>query len=533
MSEGPLAVIDIGSNTIRSLVVEPLPGGAYRTLDDEKEVVRLASGLDRRGRLKDAAIRRAVRALVRMAAIARARGARRVSVVATSALRNAVNRQAFVERVRRASGLRVRVIPGPEEARLAFESAAASFDLGKSPCAVADVGGGSTEVVQALGTHIQEVHSLGLGAVVLTETYLRSDPVRPREYRKMRREIRRQLKATRLEADPRPLFLVASGGTASALAQMAMARGRLPGRAVQGYEMTQADLLHLLEALLRRPLRDRRRMPGLSPDRADIIVAGVAILYEIMRRLEVNTLRVSARGIRHALLDRMIGRTLRPGEPFARRARLAAAEAFGRSLRYEQEHARQVQHLALQIFDQVAAPLGIEPETRDLLAAAALLHDVGYVVSYRQHHKHTYHLIAHAQIDGFTPREHEVIALVARYHRRTPPKRKHGAWAAVGRADRDTVRRLSALLRIADALDRRHSQRVREVRCRVTPRRVYLTLVSAGVDLTVERHAAEEKSRWFRKVFERDLTLRVTRQRASQRRAAAPATAIRPRLRIA
>jgi len=521
-----LGVVDIGSNTIRSLIVEAQPDGTYRTLDDEREVARLAAGLTGEGRLSSAAMRRAVTALKRMAEIARARGVERMSVVATSAIRNAANRVQFVSRVRSETGLRVRVISEQEEAELAFESAARSFDLEERPCAVADVGGGSTEVILALGSHVQQVHSLHLGAVVLTEEFLRSDQVKRQEFKAMRRRIRRRIEEARIEADPAPQMMIASGGTATAVAQMVMARQGLAGRPVQGFEMTQAELLHLHEALLRRDQAERRAMPGLSPDRADIIIAGVTILYDLMARLNVNLLRVSAHGIRHALLNRMIARRFRTATPPAQPQRLAAAEAFARSLRFEEGHATQVQRLALSLFDQTADRLGLDRDRRDLLAAAALLHDVGYVVGFKGHHKHTYRLIAHAQLDGFTPREREIVALVARFHRRTGPKKRHRAWAALPRGDRLLVRQLAAILRVADALDRRHSQRLKEIRCQVTRRRVHLTLVSSH-DLGVERHAAAEKATLFQKVFGRDVSFRTARAAMAEKPAAA-----RPRLRL-
>jgi exopolyphosphatase/guanosine-5'-triphosphate,3'-diphosphate pyrophosphatase len=516
MKRRPVAVIDIGSNTIRSLIVETLPEGSYRILDDEREVARLASGLSRSKRLSPAAIGRAVRALKRMAEIARARGVRRVAVVATSAIRSVSNRERFVDRVRAETGLRVRVISGGEEARLAFESAAGSFDLGDHPCAVVDVGGGSTELILALGSHIREVHSLRLGAVALAEEHLKSDPVRGKEFKALRKEVRRQIEEQRIAAEPVPRFIIASGGTATAVAQMALARQGLSGRSVQGFEMTQAELLHLQEAILRRSLAERRQMPGLSPDRADIIPAGITILYELLVHLKVNVLRISNRGIRHALLNRLIGRPApRSRSLFARRRRLSLAESFGRSLRFEQDHGDQVRRLAVSTFDQLSGPLGIAPEARELLEAAALLHDVGYVVGYRQHHKHSYHLISHAHLDGFTPREREIIALVARYHRGSPPRKKHDAWRKLQRDDRRMVCQLSALLRIADALDRRHSQGVREVRCQIDSRRVRLTLVSSR-DLAVEIHGAMAKADLFRAVFGRDLAFRTARSRSTQ-----------------
>jgi exopolyphosphatase/guanosine-5'-triphosphate,3'-diphosphate pyrophosphatase len=280
--------------------------------------------------------------------------------------------------------------------------------------------------------------------------------------------------------------------------------------------MAQAELLHLHEALLRRGLAERREMPGLSPERADIIIGGVTILYELMAHMRVNVLRVSAQGIRHALLGRMIARRFRTAAPPSRPQRLASAEAFARSLRFEEAHGRQVQRLSVSIFDQIAEPLGLDSGGRDLLSAAALLHDVGYVVGFRGHHRHTYRLIAHAPLDGFTPREREIVALVARYHRRAGPRKKHRAWAALGKSDRRLVRQLAAILRIADALDRRHSQRLADVHCRVVKNRVRFAALS-GFDLGVELHAAEEKSNLFRKVFRRDLTFVTARAGAADR----------------
>src|SRR6185503_10593002 len=338
----------------------------------------------------------------------------------------------------------------------------------------------------------------------------------------LRREVRRRIEASRIEADPPPQFLIASGGTAAAVAQMTMSRQGLAGRPVQGFEMTQAELLHLHQALLRRGMAERRAMEGLSPERADIIIAGVTILYELMAHLRVNVLRVSAQGIRHALLGRMIARRFRTVTPPSRPQRLASAEAFARSLRFEEAHGLQVQRLAVSIFDQTAARLGIDPGGRDLLSAAALLHDVGYVVGFRGHHRHTYRLIAHAPLDGFTPREREIVALVARYHRRAGPRKKHRAWAALGKDDRRLVSRLAAVLRIADALDLRHSQRLKEIRCRVTRDRVRFAAES-GFDLGVELHAAEEKSNLFRKVFKREVTFVLARAGVAGRANARPA----------
>lgn len=500
------AVVDIGSNSIRSLIVEGMGDGNFRVLDDERELVRLASGITTRGYLSLAAMARAMKALGRMSEIIRARGVIHVAAVATSAVRLARNRKDFIDRVRMETGLRVRVISGEEEGQLAFESAASAFEFGDQPVAVADIGGGSAEIVLALGRNIQSISCLPIGAVRLTEQFLGSDPADPKEFKDLRKFVRKQIRGLGLVVEPAPQFLVASGGTATTLAQIAMSRSGLSGREAHGFEMTQADVVHVLEALLRRNMDQRRQMQGVPPDRADIIVAGVAALSEMMSELSVNILRVNTRGIRDALLRRLLRKSGAIPTTLKPRDRMRAVERFGRGLRIERPHVDHVKSLALSIFDQLHRPLEVNPEARELLAAASLLHDIGYAVSFKGHHKHSYHLIVHASLEGFTPREKELIAQVARYHRGTPPTKRHEKWAALAKEDRLLVRQLAAFLRLADALDRRHTQRVQGVICRATPTRVRFVL-SATVDVSVEIHTLQEKSNVFQKVFGRTLNV--------------------------
>ncbi len=506
MSRRPIGVIDIGSNAIRAMIVEPLPDGTYRILDDERAPIRLAAGMTKQGTLSKASMVRALEALRKIADIFRARGVVRRSVVATSAIRNARNRQDFVDQVRTFSGLRVRVISGQEEARLAFESAARNFNLTAQRCAVVDVGGGSTEVVLSVKNIIKDIHTLPIGSVVFTERFLTTDPVKKEEFRKLSKSIRKELKSSDIDLSVPPEIMIASGGTANALAQLAMARSGMSGRPAQGFEMTQADIRHLLEALLRRTTEERKKMSGLSPERADIIVAGAAILFEFMVFLKVNTLRVNSGGIRRALLQRMIDRMHGKKIPITGRKRIEIVEAFGRAMGYEQPHSEHVRKISLSLFDELADPLDLDPDWRDLLESAAVLHDVGYAVGYRDHHKNSYHLIAHAPLEGFTPRERDLIGQVTRYHRGSLPRKKHASWKALSQEDREIVGKLAAILRIADALDRRHSQGIREVRCRVSDTRVQMALISTR-NVDIEREAAIRKSDLFQLLFDRKLRL--------------------------
>ena len=245
---------------------------------------------------------------------------------------------------------------------------------------------------------------------------------------------------------------------------------------VHGYEVLRSEVVHLLAMLRRKDLKGRREIAGLNPERADIILAGVTVVDELMRFLDTNVLRVNERGIREGLILRGLQRHgLVPQDGRPRDWRSAVLD-FARSCQVDEAHTRQVAALALQVFDALAAPFGLDERARRLLEAAALLHDVGYFIGYSGHHKHSYHLIRHARLFGFTPREQEIVANIARYHRKALPKKKHENFVHLAAEDQELVRRLGGILRLADGLDRRRAGLVREVRCRLGQGEIGLTL---------------------------------------------------------
>lgn len=491
-----LAAIDIGSNSIRLRVVEAPVGGARRTLDDEKAYARLGRGLAATGRLSEEAMSDAVDALRRMLGIAGRQGVTHVRAVATAAVRSAENGAEFVGRVRDELGLVVEVIPAEEEARLAFLSAAESvaFD---GRCAVIDIGGGSMEVVQVTDGHIMSVASLPLGAVVTSERYHSVDPMPEKERKRLRKLVRRSLaEVLGEEFEPVPL-VVGSGGTIATVAALVAAK-REPGLAgVHTFELRRAEIVHLLAGLADSTAEERARTRGMSENRVDIIVAGAIVLDETMRTLGANELVVNARGMREGLVIDMIARERGVSGPLDR---LQAAREFSRKFHTDAAHAEQVRRLALELFDQLAPDLGLDPERRYLLEAAAILHDVGYHIAYERHHKHTFHLISHADLPGFSTREVRLIATVARYHRGAHPKAGHEGMTDLGADDRLLVTRLAAILRLADGLDRSRGQLVRGLDARIADS--LLTVCVAGEEpLDVEVHGATQKADLFARVF--------------------------------
>ncbi len=448
-----MAAIDIGSNSVRQVVADVTNSGSIRIVDELKATPRLGAGLDATGSLAPEAMRRAIEAVTRMAVLAAQLGVDRTVIVATSAVRDASNSAEFTKMVHAATGLELRILDGSEEARLAHLSARAHFDMEAGPTVVMDVGGGSVELALSAGPVLDRLLSYPLGALRLTERHL-SEGTRRRDVARLRRSVRAALRDPELWREWRGARLIGSGGTFTALAAVQLARrGVSAARTVHGARIGREEVEHVLEYLQHLSPAERAAVPGLSPSRAEIIVAGVATIAELMDRLGSRELTVSAYGIREGLLleSAQVSPDIEP-----RRARERSVVAFARRCHYEALHARHVRRLALQLFDALGRSLGASPPERLTLGDAALLHDVGYHVSYRRHHQHSYHLIVHADLLGMTPEEQVVLANVARYHRASRPSRKHEPFAALTSEARARVRRLAALLRVADGMDRGH-----------------------------------------------------------------------------
>ena len=501
MRQNRIAAIDIGTNSIRSIVIEIGAAGKYKILDDEKVTVRLGEGLNKSGSIAPAAWERALEALSRQKKIIDGYKVRTIEAVATSAVRKAANGPEFIRAIKSSIGLQVEVISGETEAELAALSAFHNFDLEGVQHLIFDIGGGSLELITALGTHIEEMLSLELGAVFLTENFLKSDPVTPEEHQKLRKHIRKALKNSFSAPERSPMqCLVGSGGTITSIAAMAVAGRRERYDSIHGYELLRSEVVHLLAALLRKSDKERRALPGLNPDRSDIIIAGVTVVDEVMDFFQVNILRVNERGIREGLILRGLQKLhLLPGEKPARSWRESALE-FARSCHFDEQHSLHVAKLALEIFQALAERFGFSDKERRLLEAASLLHDVGYFINYSSHHKHSYHLIRHADLFGFTPRERELIANIARYHRKSLPKKKHDQYTRLAAADRALVSRFGGIVRLCDGLDRRRNAVVESLECTLTPGALKLSLKGHD-DMSVELFGARAKNDLFQAAF--------------------------------
>lgn len=501
-----LAAIDIGTNSVRLIIAEALRGGTYRILDDEKQTTRLGRNLSSTGNLDAEAVELTLQALRRMKQIADGYQVHELRAIATCAVREAQDGAAFCRRVKEEVGIDIEVVSARKEARLAFFGVLRGFDLSGKNVAVVDIGGGSTEIVLASGRVIEAIYTTPLGAVRLTEIYQSQQPMTGANFKALMSGIERRLQKESEELLFAPHMLIGSGGTFTTLAAMVMARKGQLELPIQGYLVTRAEVRHLLDRLRKMPANRRRNVPGLSPDRADIIVAGIAVIDCVMSHFDVNTLQVHSGGVRDGLLLTMVDQSL--GEVVASAPdQVAAIERFASGCGVDLPHLQHVSRLAISLYRQLQPLYGWPEGDERLLQAAALLQDVGYLINYERHHKHSYHLILNSGLPGFSPAELELIANVARYHRGAKPKRKHASFSQLPRADRERVRRLASILRVAGGLDRSHTQQVRDVMVEASNRQEIQVRVIAAELPEVDLWGARERTRLFEKTFDTSLQL--------------------------
>jgi exopolyphosphatase/guanosine-5'-triphosphate,3'-diphosphate pyrophosphatase len=340
--------------------------------------------------------------------------------------------------------------------------------------------------------------------VRLTERFGLGEAAEPVDVERGRARLEGEVAEVLKKRTARPLFaphfLVGCGGTFTTLADLMMAAKRQGELPVAGYRVSQAEVRHLLDRLVKMPVRERRTLPGMMPDRADIIVAGLTIVAALMKRYRVNTLMVHTRGVRDGLLREMIDDSLGPRDEDEHRQRELAIERLAAACSGELEHGRAVAALAGRIFEQLVEPFGLPPGDRLLLECAARLQDVGYVINYDQHHKHSYHLIRNSRLPGIRAHDLELVANVARYHRGADPKRKHANLARLSSQEQQRVLRMAAILRLAGGLDRSRTQQVRDAVVRVREDGVRVEAVS-DEDPQVDLWGAKRRVALFEKVF--------------------------------
>jgi exopolyphosphatase/guanosine-5'-triphosphate,3'-diphosphate pyrophosphatase len=501
------AAVDIGSNSVR-LKISRLTRGRLREIHEDREVTRLGEGVFRSGFLTPESMAETVKVLRRFHRATQQVVTDPVRVVATAALRDARNSLAFLEWVRSATGWKVEIISGLEEARLIHLGLVSNLRIGSSPALMMDLGGGSCELTVSSGGQIRDTVSLPLGAVRLSDEFLRHDPPRKGELKRLQGFVTREANrvAARVVA-AKVKSVIATSGTAAALAAAASRLRKSSG--AQRAIVSAAEMTRLAKQLSRLPVEERQKIEGIGPRRAEIIIAGAMVYHELLDRFHLKGFRYSPLGLRDGLLAQMAAehdRSTRSG----RQIESERWESITRAVthyRVDMKHALDVRNSAMFLFSALRSLHGLAPEFREWLSAAAMLYEVGDYVNRNGHHRHTYYIIANSEILGYTPQQRRIIAAIARYLGKSRPSLEEAPMKAIDPVDRPGVQKAIMLLRLARALNLGRSRAVEKVRAKIHAAEVHLTLVPRrrmGVDL--ELWAIEKDSAYFREVFGRELS---------------------------
>ena len=502
-----LAALDLGTNSFHLLVADVTVEGDVVPIVREKEMLRLGDVVSRDGRLGPGDIDRAVACVRRMQLLADRAGASEVLARATSAFRLAHNGAELVDRIAAETGVVVEVISGLTEAKLIFGAIRASVVLEPAPALCFDLGGGSLEIMVGDASRLHWATSENLGVARLTAELVGDDPPSKADRRRLRDRLTYVLAPIAREvAELEPKLVVGSSGTLEDLAHMVAARRKedVPVSLNQ-LSFTAKEFRPVHDDILDSPAAERRRMEGLDSRRAELIPAGSMFLLVAMDLFDFDELTVSEWALREGIvLDALQEHDPDDWSEDPRAIRRSSVMNLARRCRWPEPHSRHVAALALQLFDQTQTLHGLGDEERELLEAAALLHDIGEHVSADGHHKHAAYLVQHGQLRGFSPRDVQVLAALVRWHRRGEPKPSEEHFAALDAEDREHVRVLVALLRIADGLDRGRTQVVDGIDVRATGDLVLVRVRTTG-NVELEVWGGRRKRDLFEKVFGREL----------------------------
>jgi len=490
-----LAAIDIGTNSFHLVVVKLKDSDRFEILAQEKEVVRLGSGSKDMKVLKDDAMNRGIDALKRFRQIAEISQAD-IRAVATSAVREAINKDAFLERAKQEAGIEVEVISGFEEARLIYLGVLQTLPIFDKKILLVDIGGGSTEFLIGQAGNIIDANSLKLGAIRMTDRFFNDEPIEPKQVNRCRQHVKAYInpmaRRVRLHGFE---TAVGSSGTVLSIAQMVQVlRKQEPTRSLSNFVFSRPELAEVIKILTKADtVKKRQRVEGLDPKRADIILGGAIILEQAFEEMKIEQMTVSGFALREGVILDAIQKSRGSSLHQLTDIRYKGVLHLAESCQYEKDHSDQVTKLALLLFDQLGGLHKLDNINREYLQAAGILHNVGFFISHAQHHLHSYYIIRNSEyLTGFNSREVEIIAQVARYHRKSEPKPKHEEFARLNAKDQMIVRKLAGILRIADSLNRTHSSIVSSLRCDVEGSNLMIHLETVqGVVPSLEIYTAD------------------------------------------
>ncbi|MBN2582512.1 MAG: Ppx/GppA family phosphatase [Planctomycetes bacterium] len=495
-----VGAIDIGSNSIRMLIAQVLPDGQIETLESLQRPVRLGQDTFRREKLSGQTMRAAVAILRDFRRLLDSYGVRQIRTVATSAVREARNSDTFLDRILMATGLDVAIIDTAEESRLTVAAVRQAAGKALSPrtryALIAEVGGGSSLLTLLEHGEIDTSISLRLGSIRLQESLATSYETPARSAEMLKQRIHSDINAVQATMPMKAVTtLVAVGGDARfTAAQIGKPLG-------EGLHSIPADkFVKLVERCTSQSTEELMKRYGLPYPEAETLNPALLIYDALLRTTRARRMIVTDVSMRDGLLLDVVRSATGQEDQSLTQGVLHSAATVAEKYRVDAEHARHVGETAVRLFDELAAEHGLSRRHRLLLQTAAMLHEAGSFISNRSHHKHSYYVIANSEVFGLTRNELEIVAQVARYHRQAMPKPTHLPYMALPRETRMVISKLAALLRVADALDQSHQQRVREVRCHRSDEELSLQVVASG-DLTLEAKSLQAKGDLFEEMY--------------------------------
>jgi exopolyphosphatase/guanosine-5'-triphosphate,3'-diphosphate pyrophosphatase len=501
------AAIDIGSNSVR-LKISRLQAGRLKAIHEDREVTRLGEGVFSSGLLLPEAMTQTVRVLRRFNRAMQECGADSVRVVATAALRDARNSRTFLEWVRSTTGWMIEIVSGLEEARLIHLGIISAGRLGAQSVLLVDLGGGSCEVTLSREGHLRDTVSLPLGAVRLTGEFLRHDPPRKSELKRLSEFVAREI--TRVQdriKSARVGAVIATSGTAAALVGVA---GHLAGKSRPAANAPRETIRRIARQISRQSLEQRKKVPGIGPRRAEIICAGAVVYAELLERCHLSGFRYSPLGLRDGILAQMAAdydHSTRSGRAIESE-RWESIKRAVEHYRVDLKHALHVRDAALLLFSELKSVHQLPAEYREWLSAAAMLYEVGDYVNRNGHHRHTYYILANSEILGYTPQQRRIIGSIARYLGKSRPTPGDGPMSGLSPEEQESVEKASILLRIARALNMGRSQSVGKVGVSARNGRVAMKLTPRGkASVDLEVWSIEKDRSYFREVFGRELSV--------------------------
>ena len=506
------AAIDIGSNSVRLEVAEVTVSATgvvspARILVSQREVTRLGASVFRTGRISAEAMEFLAVALEKMASTYRRYEPVAIRAVATSAVRDASNQREFLTRISAAAGTAIEIISGQEEARLIHLGVQSRWPHSRQRVLMIDIGGGSAEIILSESGRILLAASKQLGALRLTELFLKSDPPKNTELHRLEEYIAERLAPTmRRVGSVKIDRVIATSATAAAVVAAVNQVTRSKRDMADKLRCSASQLRTLYADLSEKPLAERRKITGIGPRRAEIIIAGAAVLNRVLKDLALPSLYYSAAGVRDGIIADLIARNTGRAATQMNRDQREMVEGMSTRYTVSLKHVRKVARLAVELFIALEPLHKLPHHFSRLLEAAAHLHDIGHFVSDTKHHKHSFYLVANSDMPGFTEREREVIANLCRYHRKAVPSAEHPNWQALDQESKRAITMLAPLLRIADNLDRSRGQRIKSLECTIRGPEVVLKLHS-NLNVDLEAWAAERSAEFFQQVYNRKIVL--------------------------